>query len=127
MTDLTPSSLLAGPVPDDETMRAAHAFLRRLEGRYPVAEGILFGSRARRAHKASSDADLAVVLKGAHGDRTATALDMAGIAFEVMLDTGVLVEALPLWADELNSPESFSNPALIYSIQREGLRLPARQ
>lgn len=127
MTDLTPSSLLAGPVPDDETMRAARAFLRRLEGRYPVAEGILFGSRARRAHKAGSDADLAVVLKGEHGDRTAAALDMAGIAFEVMLDTGVLVEALPLWDDELKSPESFSNPALIYTIQREGLRLPARQ
>jgi predicted nucleotidyltransferase len=127
MMDLTQSSLQAGLVPDDETMRAARAFLRRLEGRYPVAEGILFGSRARRAHSAGSDADLAVVLKGAHGDRTAAALDMAGIAFEVMLDTGVLVEALPLWDDELKSPESFSNPALIRAIQREGLRLPAGQ
>ena len=107
-------------------MRAVHAFLRRLEGRYPIAEGILFGSRARRTHHAGSDADLAVVLNGAHGNRTAVALDMAGIAFEVLLDTGVLVEALPLWADELGSPESFGNPALIHNIQREGLRLPAR-
>ena len=105
MTGLTPSSLPIEPAPDEETSRAARAFLRRLEGRYPVIEGILFGSRARGTHRTGSDADLAVVLKGQPGDRTAAALDMAGIAFEVMLDTGVLVEALPLWDDELKRPE----------------------
>jgi uncharacterized protein len=126
MTHLTLDTLPAHRAPDDETLRAARAFLRRLEGRYPVAEGILFGSRARGAHHKGSDADLAVVLTGAHGDRTAAALDMAGIAFEVLLDTGILVDALPLWTDELDRPESFGNPALIYNIQREGVRLPAR-
>ena len=123
MTGLTPSSLPIEPALDEETSRAARAFLRRLEGRYPVIQGILFGSRARGTHRTGSDADLAVVLKGRPGDRTAAALDMAGIAFEVMLDTGVLVEALPLWDDELKRPKSFSNPALIHAIQREGLRL----
>jgi predicted nucleotidyltransferase len=88
-----------------------------------VIEGILFGSRARRTHTAESDADIAVVLAGARGNRYAVGSDMAGIAFDVMLDTGVLVEALPLWADELKHPETFSNPALIFNIQREGLRL----
>jgi predicted nucleotidyltransferase len=127
MIEVTASFSRTGSAPDDETLRATRAFLRRLEGRYPVVEGILFGSRARHSHHAGSDADLAVVLKGVPGDRTAAALDMAGIAFEVMLDTGVLVEALPLWDDELKSPELFSNPALIRAIQREGLRLPARQ
>jgi hypothetical protein len=48
---------------------------------------------------------------------------MAGIAFDVMMETGVLVEALPLWADELKRPEAFSNPGLIENIRREGLRL----
>jgi predicted nucleotidyltransferase len=108
---------------DAETERAARAFMRRLEGRYPVREGILFGSRARHTHGPDSDADIAVVLKGQHGDRTAAALDMAGIAFDVLLETGVLVEALPLWEDELKHPEQFRNPALIHSIRREGMRL----
>jgi predicted nucleotidyltransferase len=99
MTDLAKHSLLLETALDDETARAARAFLRRLEGRYPVVEGIVFGSRARRSNSAGSDADLAAVLKGAHGDRTAAALDMAGVAFDVMLDTGILVEALPLWDD----------------------------
>jgi len=108
---------------DVETGRAAHAFMRRLEGRYPVREGILFGSRARHTHSPDSDADIAVVLKGRPGDRTAAALDMAGIAFDVLLETGVLVEALPLWEDELKHPKRFSNPALIQNIRREGVRL----
>jgi hypothetical protein len=48
---------------------------------------------------------------------------MAGIAFDVMLDTGVLVQALPLWRNELAHPEQFSNPALVNTIRREGIRL----
>jgi predicted nucleotidyltransferase len=111
------------PALDAETEHAARAFMRRLEGRYPVREGILFGSRARHTHRPDSDADIAVVLRGRHGNRTAAALDMAGIAFDVLLETGVLVEALPLWEDELKHPERFSNPALIESIRREGMRL----
>jgi len=111
------------PSLDVETERTARAFMQRLEGRYPVREGILFGSRARHTHSADSDADIAVVLKGRHGDRTAAALDMAGIAFDVLLETGVLVEALPLWEDELKNPKRFSNPALIQNIRSEGLRL----
>jgi hypothetical protein len=48
---------------------------------------------------------------------------MAGIAFDVMLETGILVQALPLWEAELRQPERFSNPALIENIKRDGLRL----
>jgi DNA invertase Pin-like site-specific DNA recombinase/predicted nucleotidyltransferase len=117
------ATMPAKPAIDAETEHAARAFMQRLKGRYSVREGILFGSRARRTHSAGSDADIAVVLKGRHGDRTAAALDMASIAFDVMLETGVLVEALPLWEDELKRPERFRNPALIANIQREGLHL----
>ncbi len=40
-----------------------------------------------------------------------------------MMETGVLVDPLPLWEEELERPEEFSNPALIANIKREGLRL----
>ena len=108
---------------DAMTERAVRAFLRRLEGKYRVVESILFGSRARGTHTEESDADVAVVLEGPKGDRTAAVRDMAGIAFDVMLETGVLVEALPLWRDEFEHSERFSNPALIASIRREGVPL----
>ena len=118
-----PSPALAKPEIDADTERAARAFLRHLEGRYAVREAILYGSRAHGTHNPDSDADIAVVLDGEHGDRTAASLDMAGIAFEVMMETGVMVQALPLWPDELTRPETFANPALIKNILRDGIRL----
>ncbi|WP_228125130.1 nucleotidyltransferase family protein [Candidatus Methylospira mobilis] len=108
---------------DVDTARTAEAFMRRINDRYAVSQAILFGSRARHTHSPDSDADIAVVLRGDHGKRSTVAMDMAGIAFEVLLDTGLLVEALPLWEDELAHPEHFSNPALIENIRKEGIRL----
>ena len=49
--------------------------------------------------------------------------DMAAIAFHVMMETGVMVEALPLWADDLEHPGTFHNPRLLEHIRREGVRL----
>jgi predicted nucleotidyltransferase len=95
----------------------------RVGHHYTVSQAILFGSRARRNHHSDSDADIAVVIRGAHGSRSAVALEMAGMAFEVLLDTGVLIEARPLWEDELEHPERFGDPALIESIRKEGIRL----
>jgi DNA invertase Pin-like site-specific DNA recombinase len=118
-----PLSLTTRPALDAETEHAARAFLKRLEGKYPVVEAFLYGSRARGDHTADSDADLAVILNGERGNRYEAAREMAGIAFDVMMDTGVLVSPLPLWPDELARPDAFSNPALIRNIQREGLRL----
>ena len=108
---------------DADTERAARAFMSRISRRYSVERAILFGSRARNTHSTESDADIAVVLKGPRGKRSAAAIDMAGIAFDVMLETGILVEALPLWGGELEHPEQFGNPALIYAIQRDGVAL----
>jgi uncharacterized protein len=106
---------------DPETER--EAFLGRLQGKYPVIKGILCGSRARADFAPDSDADIAVILKGDRGDRVAASLDMAGVAFKVMMETGVRVQGLPLWAQELERPERFSNPALIETILREGIPL----
>ncbi len=108
---------------DYATQQAARAFLAKLSSQYDLAEAVLFGSRARRTHRQDSDADLAVVLRGAHGHRADAALDMASIAFDVMLETGVLIEAIPLWEDEWAHPEQFNNPALIENIRRDGVRL----
>ena len=101
----------------------AQAFLRRLPGGYDVAQAILFGSRARGDHRADSDLDLAVVLRGRSGDLLEAKLDMAGVAFDILMETGVLVQALPLWDDDLAHPEGFINPALIRTILAEGIRL----
>ncbi|KQQ23780.1 nucleotidyltransferase [Methylobacterium sp. Leaf123] len=108
---------------DRKILDVAKVFLERLDGRYPVRGGILFGSRARASHEADSDADLAVVLAGTSGDRRSASRDMAGIAFDVLMETGVLVDPLPLWEDELDRRVAFSNPALLDAIWRDGVRV----
>jgi predicted nucleotidyltransferase len=111
------------PSLDPDTERAVQVFLQRISSRYDVAGAILFGSRARHNHQSDSDADIAVILHGPRGERVNAAIDMAGIAFDVLLETGVLVEALPLWEDEWEHPQRFNNPILIENIRREGVRL----
>lgn len=103
--------------------RAAAAFVAKLRGAYDVAQVIMFGSRARGEGRADSDLDLAVVLNGPRRDFIATKLDMAGTAFDVLMDTGVLVQPFPVWEDDLAHPERFPNPSLIRNIAREGIRL----
>jgi predicted nucleotidyltransferase len=108
---------------DSDTKNAAQVFLRRIADVYAVDHAILFGSRARHTHRLDSDADIAIIINGKHGERAEAVIAMAGIAFDVLLDTGILIQALPLWRDEFEHPEQFSNPALIANIQREGVRL----
>ncbi len=110
-------------IADPDTVNAAKIFLERISKQFPVDHAILFGSRARNTHSPDSDADLAVIMNNQPGNRSETAIAMAGVAFDVMLDTGILVQALPLWQHELTYPEQFSNPSLINSIRREGIRL----
>jgi uncharacterized protein len=67
-----------------------------------VAGTIVFGSRARGTHRPNSDAD---------------------VAFDVLLETGINSSPLPVWLDEWEHPENYSNPALLQNIASEGFRL----
>ena len=107
---------------DSGAERAIRAFIAKVAGQYDLAGVVLFGSRARGNFYPESDADIAVLLHGVPGRRVDAALKMADIAFDVMLETGVLIEATPLWEDEWEHPERFSNPALIENIRQEGVR-----
>jgi predicted nucleotidyltransferase len=44
---------------DREITNAARAFIEKVASRYDLAGAILFGSRARKSHRADSDADVA--------------------------------------------------------------------
>lgn len=114
-------SLAAGS--GEDAARAARLFLQRTGARYELARAVLYGSRARGNAGVSSDLDIAVVLRGPPTARADAAIDMAGIAYDVMLETGVLVDPMPLWEDEWTHPERFSNPALIENIRRDGVTL----
>ncbi len=108
---------------DDDTANAARAFIAKVSKQYDLAGAILFGSRARRNHRPDSDADIAVLLHGQRGRFLDTKLAMADIAYDVLLETGVLIQPLPVWEDEWQHPETYTNPALLHNISRDGVRL----
>ena len=108
---------------DADTERAARSFLRRLDGHYSIREAIVYGSRARRTHSPDSDEDIAVVLQGESGNRWEMTRELSGIAYDVLLETGIRIQPLALWESDFRRPEAFGNPSLIASIQRDGVRL----
>nr|WP_210147733.1 nucleotidyltransferase domain-containing protein [Aromatoleum bremense] len=108
---------------DHCTEEAIRRFLILIGSRYDTAGAILYGSRARGTHRPDSDADVAVLLKGEHQRVLTTTLAMADVAYDVLLETGINISPLPVWLDEWEHPENFSNPALLQNIAREGVRL----
>lgn len=108
---------------DRSTEEAVRRFLVAIADRYDTAGAILYGSRARGTHRPDSDADLAVLLNGEHQRVLPTTLAMADVAYDVLLETGINITPLPVWVDEWEHPETFSNPALLHNIAREGVRL----
>jgi predicted nucleotidyltransferase len=108
---------------DQETEKAVRRFLALIAPRYDMAGAIVYGSRARGTHRPDSDADVAILLNGEHQRFLTTKLAMADVAFDVLLDTGISISPLPVWVDEWEQPENYSNPALLRNIAREGVRL----
>lgn len=108
---------------DHATEHAVRRFIALLPAKYPVAGVIVYGSRARGTHRADSDADVAVLLRGERWRFLSAKLEMADVAFDVLLETGILISPLPLWLDEWEHPEEYANPDLLRNIDREGVRL----
>lgn len=108
---------------DSASEQAISRFLKRIAERYDISRVIAYGSRARGTHRADSDLDLAVLLRGTPSALVAAKLDMADAAFDVLLETGILISPLPVWENEWKHPESFANPALLRNIERDGIRL----
>lgn len=104
------------------TRQAMQAFVERVAAQYPMSRAILFGSRARGTERPDSDADVAVLLKG-HGHFLRTKMAMADMAFDVLLDTGIRIQPLPIWENQWAHPEQHANPELLKNIEREGIPL----
>ena len=111
------------PVIDPATARATSLFVRRIAAQYDLRAAILFGSRARQTHRPDSDADVAVLLRGAPQRCVPVMLAMSDIAFDVLLETGVDIQPLPIWDEQWDDPAHHSNPTLLNNIVSEGIQL----
>jgi antitoxin ChpS len=108
---------------DPATKGAVTAFWHKVGQNFEVNRAFLFGSRARNTHTAESDADIAIVLNGAIGKFITTKFAMDDLAYEVLLDTGIRIQPLPIWQEEWDHPENYSNPRLLFNIKKDGIQL----
>jgi polysaccharide export outer membrane protein len=76
-----------------------------------------------RGDRTLIDIDLAILMAEPSGDFFAIKLKMDDIAYDVLLETGIRIQPLPIWQDEWQYPDQYSNPYLIKNIQREGVAL----
>lgn len=104
-------------------LAATRTFAQRIAQTYPTQRAILFGSQARGTAHSESDADVAIILKGAAGSFLKTKMAMNDIAYDILLDTGIRIQPLPVWEVEWAHPENYSNPHLLFNIARDGIVL----
>jgi antitoxin ChpS len=91
--------------------------------KWPLQSALLFGSQARGNAHLGSDTDVAVLLHGSPGDFVATKLGLDDVAYDLMLDSGIRIQPLPIWEGHWAHRERYSYPRLLENIAREVLTL----
>jgi uncharacterized protein len=107
---------------DSHTERAVRAFLDLLPSDLPVERAILYGSRARGDHGPESDADVALILTEGAGDWR-TLWTLGDVAYDVFVETGILIQPVPISSQDWSHPEHFPRPSFLRNLTREGIPL----
>jgi uncharacterized protein len=107
---------------DPDTESAVRDFLARIPADIRLERAILFGSRARGEHRPDSDADVALILHE-RGDDGMTLMMLAELAYYAYLDTGIMVQPVPIAIEDRQNPEAFPRPGFVKNVAREGIVL----
>lgn len=104
---------------DPQTERAVRVFLARVPSDLNVQKAIVFGSRARGDNRPDSDADLALIFE--RGNEWPIVELLGGLAFDVLMDTGILVQPVPISTFDWTHPDEFPRPGFLRNVAREGI------
>lgn len=107
---------------DPDTEIAIHKFLSQIPDSIRVERAILYGSRARGEHRPDSDADLALILHEGGNDGQILWM-LGGLAYDVFIDTGILIQPVPIAIEDWLHPETFPRPSFLRNVEREGIVL----
>lgn len=107
---------------DPDTEAAVRAFLSRLPDDVRLERAILYGSRARGEHRPDSDADLALILHERGNDGQIMWM-LGGLAYDVFIDTGIMIQPVPIDIEDWLHPERVLRPSFLRNIAREGIVL----
>src|SRR3569833_536650 len=107
---------------DPVTEKAVRDFLARVPPDIPYERAILYGSRARGDFRPDSDADLALIMAEC-ADDWSTLSALSGLAFDVFLETGILIQPVPISSRNWANPEHFPRPSFLRNVAREVIDL----
>jgi uncharacterized protein len=105
---------------DPDTEGAVRDFLARIPADIKLDRAILFGSRVRGEHRPDSDADLALILHERGNDGQTLSM-LAGLAWYVFLDTGIMIQPVPIAIEDWLHPDDFLRPGFLKTVAREGI------
>jgi predicted nucleotidyltransferase len=107
---------------DPQTERAVRAFLARVPADVRLDHAILYGSRARGEDRPDSDADVALIIAEGAADWQLVGT-LADLAYEVFLESGILIQPVPVSLVHWRHPERFPRPGFLRNVAREGIVL----
>jgi hypothetical protein len=84
---------------------------------------LVFGSRARGDHRPDSDADIAVVLRDGDWGFWDEQMNLAGLAYEVLLDHGLFIQPWPVSRTAWETPASSPKRRFIETVRRDARSL----
>jgi predicted nucleotidyltransferase len=116
------SKILTMKFLDPDTESAVRDFLARIPTDIRLDQAILFGSRARGEHRPDSDADVALILHE-RGDDGKTLMMLAELAYYAYLDTGIMVQPVPIAIEDWLNPAAYPRPGFLRNVAREGIVL----
>ena len=109
-------------IADPDTETAVRKFMARTPADLPVEQVVLYGSRARGDFSPDSDADVAIILRyGA--DDWKLLWTLTGLAYDVFVDTGIMIQRVPVSSRNWADPDSFPRPSFLRNVAREGIQL----
>lgn len=108
---------------DPKTRAALNGFRALLAKRYGdrLHGVVLFGSRARGDHRPDSDADVAVFIEDSN-DPIRDQMDIAGEAYHIFLDQGLLIQPW-VFKGSPERPDTSRAARLLQAVRKDGVRL----
>jgi len=84
---------------------------------------LLFGSRARGDARPDSDADIAVVLRDGDWGFWAEQMNLAGLAYDVLLDHGLFIQPWPIPITEWETPAKSQKRQFLEAVREDARSL----
>jgi uncharacterized protein len=113
------------PRTEADTRQAIDLFARAVKQRFDgrLTGLYLFGSRARGDHRRDSDVDIAVVIEDGDWSPLGVSIELAGLAFEPLVHTGIDIQPRAVPASHWADPARDADPALLRRMQTDATPL----